>query len=142
MGKPISFEDKPTLCHKCGVRAATNFICNGTKGESSALCDECLQAVEPSQASFAAQVKAARCRYCGGYPCSGGTDPLQLASGGPQEFRWMCMSCAMEYYQHVQKAFSGIAGMHLTAVKQVERMKETREDAEAHMREFVRMRDN
>lgn len=131
-----------SLCAKCGTRVATNFVCNGSKGKSVAWCDECLEAEDPSHASFAAEVKAARCRYCGGYPCSGGTDIFPQTTAGPAEFRWMCMSCAVEYYEHVQKAFSGIAGMHLTAVKQVERMKETRDDAEEHMKEFVRMRDN
>lgn len=130
------------LCAKCGIRAATNFVSGTGKGKSVAWCDECLETADPTCASFAAQVKTARCRYCGGYPCSGGTDVFPLPLDDPPEYRWMCMSCAMEYYEHVQKAFSGIAGLHLTAVKQMEQLKATREDAELHMREFVRMRDN
>lgn len=138
----MSSGNEQTLCEKCGTRPATNFLCLGGTGVSSSLCDECLEAGDPASASFAAEIKAARCRYCGGHPCSGGTDIFPLATGGAQEHRWMCMSCAMEYYSHVQTAFAGIAGTHLTAVKQVERLREMQQDAEQHMKEFVRTRDN
>lgn len=138
----MSSPDKQILCSKCGTRAATNFISNGSTGASAAWCDECLQADDSASASFAEEVKAARCRYCNGYPCSGGTDIFPLATGGPHDRHWMCMSCAMEYYSSVQAAFSGISGLHLTAVQQLEYLREAQVDVERHMREFVRTRDN
>ena len=141
-GIPMCSKDEPTLCHKCGVREATNFVCHAGMGKSVAWCDECLEAEDPKQAGFAAVVKAARCRYCGGYPCSGGTDPFSFSGMGMQEQRWMCMSCAMEYYPLAQKALSRIAGDHLTAVEQVERMKAALNEVEEQMHEFVRVRDN
>ncbi len=90
----------------------------------------------------AAELKAARCRYCGGYPCSGGTDIFSITSGSMTESLWMCMSCAIEYHEHVQKALSGLTGTHLTAVKQMELMKDVRKDVDQHMRQFVSVRDN
>ncbi|RYD31954.1 MAG: hypothetical protein EOP87_13720 [Verrucomicrobiaceae bacterium] len=134
--------DKQIPCVKCATRMATNFIHDAGTGTSTAWCDECLLEDDAASASFAEQVKAARCRYCGGYPCSGGTNIFPLSGGAVPEYRWMCLSCAMEYHTRVRAAFSGMTGHRLTAVQQVALLREAEVTVERHMREFVRMRDN
>jgi len=108
---------------------------------SAELCDECLSREDPISAAFTAEAKSAKCHYCGGSPCGGGPDTISQITGGPSENRWLCMSCSPEYYSFMQSALSKVSD-GLAQHDQIERLKQIAIEADAHMRAFVRRRDN
>jgi protein-arginine kinase activator protein McsA len=134
-------ESDQAICSSCGKRPATNYICYGGTGKSEELCDDCINTEDPTSAVFTSEAKSAKCVYCGGIPCCGGTDTLSQITGGQFRNRWMCMSCSPEYYAFMQGAFSGIAE-GLTQEEQIKLLTEVGAKTEAHMIAFVRRRDN
>ena len=137
--------DDRTLCGKCGARPATNHICFGGTVTTLDLCDDCLRADDSFAGKFAAslvdEAKSARCRYCGGFPCSGGSDSLSQITGASVQKRWMCMSCSAEYLSRLQSALGSMPG-NLTADEQIARIKEIGLDIDSHMAAYVALRDN
>jgi hypothetical protein len=138
--KPSPESDQP-ICNSCSKRPATNYICYGGTGKSAELCDDCINTEDPTSAAFTSEAKSAKCVYCGGFPCCGGTDSLSQITGRPPTNRWMCMSCSAEYYSFMQGAVSGI-GAGLTQEEQINLLKEVGTKIEAHMIAFVSRRDN
>jgi DNA-directed RNA polymerase subunit RPC12/RpoP len=65
-----------------------------------------LEKAEAHMRDYVAAMKAARCRYCGGQPCTGGMDVLLQSAGGVKPEGFMCAPCAKEYerYFHELKA--------------------------------------
>lgn len=131
----------PTLCSRCGIRAGTHYICFGGTGKSLDLCDECLPLESPSTAGFIEEARNARCEYCGGSPCGGGTDTFGSIFGSPRKNRWRCISCLTEYSAWILKAFEGLS-KDLSAPMQMEEIKRINEEVDAHMKAFVCQRDN
>ena len=136
-----SSESDSEVCSKCGVRSATNMICYGGTGESVGLCDNCLPQSDPVTSDFINEMKAAKCGFCGGSPCSGGTDSLANLTGGSSLNRWMCFSCAPEYYATMQLELAKVPD-ESAAEDQLVEMKNALKRVEAHMRQYVRRRDN
>lgn len=97
--------------------------------------------MDPVAAGFAEEARSARCDYCGGHPCCGGTGFLFLGTGAAPKTKWMCMSCGPEYYDFVQSAVSTIAE-EMTGDEQIKRLKEIESNTDAHMAAFVSCRDN
>ena len=137
--------NESNLCGKCGARPGTNHICYGGTGDAVNLCDECLQSDKSIAGIFVARLadeaKSARCCYCGGSPCGGGTDTISQITGGPSQNHWMCMSCSTEYYSYTQSALESIS-RDLTPEQQFARIKKVGADADVHMTAFLKRRDN
>jgi len=96
---------------------------------------------DPGLEAFSNQAKNAKCEYCGGAPCGGGPDTLAQLTGEGMKNRWMCMSCAPEYYSFIQSEFAKIPE-GLTSPEQIAEMRKVSENTDTHMRDFVRRRDN
>ncbi len=54
------------------------------------LCPECFEASSPDAREFTSAQRDAKCEYCGGQPCAGGTDFLDMAMG-VQKLKFMCI---------------------------------------------------
>ena len=130
-----------TLCSRCSIRPATNHVCFGGSGKSLDLCDECLPLESPSTAGFIGEARNARCEYCGGSPCCGGTDLFDLSLGPPAKIRWKCLSCSSEFNTFVLAAISKIS-RDLPHEIQAAEIRSISEEVELHMKAFVRQRDN
>lgn len=129
-----------TMCDSCGVRPAVNFISNGSTGEPSDLCDQCVAVEAPAAAALTKEARSAKCEYCGGWPCGGGLDFLARLKGETAKIRWKCMSCMLEFNAFCSDEFERIS-KGLTDVEQLAEMKKVSAAVDAHMREFVKRRD-
>lgn len=138
--------DKPKkLCTQCGIREATNFIHQAIDNEpmqSAALCNECLPTADPAMVEFIAEAKKATCRYCGGTPCMGQIDTLSVMTG-KEAPRWLstCMPCTFEHLNFMRSALSKMPP-DLTPSEQMKWIEQITEQAEAHMIDYVKHRDN
>src|SRR5213075_663758 len=92
------------LCESCKRNEATFHVCTIVDGVSQSrdLCIECHEASSPEARQFAAAQRDARCEYCGGQPCAGGTDILAMVTG-VQKLKFMCMPCSMEHNRYIQQ---------------------------------------
>ena len=70
------------------------------------LCDECFAASSPDEASEMTTALEAGCRYCGGTPHIGGSDPIAGVSG-VQKTSFMCKPCAEEYHRFLARKLPG-----------------------------------
>jgi len=129
------------LCDECGARPATchSIIVIGDETWFRDLCHECFEALAtPEEGEFDAARRDARCQYCGGQPCSGGSDFIAL-SAGVQGTKFMCHSCSLEFYRYVRQEpakFSEDLPQH----EQLEAVRIVGEKAERHMRQWVEER--
>ena len=127
------------LCQNCHEREATNFLTDGTK--SRHLCQECFEAESPELKAFAAEMRTARCQYCGGQPCSGGTDILALITSGMtgvQKMKYMCGPCRREYDRSLQQQLlqhGETAGR--SQEEQLAIIQTLRDEVDKHMQEWV-----
>jgi hypothetical protein len=123
-------------CDVCHERLATHHICFGGTGKSSHLCDECFESSAPIDIrQLTAEMRAAHCQYCGGQPCGGGTDSLALAMG-VQQTKFMCLSCSQEYYRYMQQEIPTDRD-GLSQQEQLAALQKFRDQADAHMRQWV-----
>lgn len=105
---------------------------------SSDLCTECHEASSPEAREFSAAQRDARCEYCGGQPCAGGTDVLALAMG-VQKLKFMCMPCSTEHNRFVQQQLQQDAS-GLSQQEQLKLLRKLDEEADRHMKQWISQR--
>src|SRR5438034_622836 len=93
------------LCESCHQREATCHVTAilGDVIQKRDLCPECFEASSPNATGFASAQRDARCEYCGGQPCAGGTDFLAMVTG-VQKLKFICMPCSVERNRYIQEA--------------------------------------
>ncbi len=102
------------------------------------LCAECFEASSPDARQFASAQRDARCEYCGGQPCAGGTDFLAMVMG-VQKLKFMCLPCSMEHNRYVQGHLREDTS-RLSQQEQLDLLQELNKKADQHMRQWVSRR--
>jgi hypothetical protein len=99
------------------------------------VCSECFEASSPDAREFASAQRDARCEYCGGQPCAGGTDFFDMVMG-VQKLKFMCIPCFTEHnrylQEHLQQDASG-----LSREEQLALLRKLTEEADKHMKQWV-----
>jgi protein-arginine kinase activator protein McsA len=125
-------------CERCQEREATchtTTIVDGVK-TSSHLCADCFEEsafLESREA--AAATRAAHCRYCGGQPCTGGTDLLAMITGEPR-MMFMCVSCSTEFYRFMQEQAQRIP-QGSSRQEQLAAIPALQDEVDRHMKQWV-----
>ena len=139
MAQLFSLGDTPhdMLCEICHKNEATSHVCTVIDGVSTSrdLCSECHEASSPEARDFAAAQCDARCEYCGGQPCGGGTDILAMITG-VQKLKFMCMPCSMEHSRFTQQRLQPDAS-RLSQHEQLELIRKVNDEADTHMKQWV-----
>jgi DNA-directed RNA polymerase subunit RPC12/RpoP len=110
----------------------------------SDLCNECFEASSPAAKELSSAARAARCQYCGGQPCAGGTDFMAMGTG-IQRMKYMCMPCSMEYHRFVQRESRQLLAQgasNLSQMEQIAALQKVQEAAESHMKKWISNREN
>ena len=131
------------LCERCHEREATCHSTTVIEGvtRSTDLCSECFESSAPPETrDFLAAAKTARCRYCGGHPCAGGTDFFEMLTGG-QQMSFMCMPCSQEFLRYTQQELER-APQGLSQQEQMAVLGTLRDEAERHMKQWVSERES
>jgi hypothetical protein len=106
------------------------------------LCPECFLESSPDAPGesrrVAAVLRDARCVYCGGQPCMGGTDFLAIVTGA-QKLKFMCMACSMEHNRYLQEHLQEDAPP-VPPEEQVLLLRKLDEEADQHMKNWVSQR--
>jgi|SRR5882724_4564948 len=125
------------LCEACHQREATCHVTAILDDvmQKRDLCPECFEASSPGAGEFASAQRDARCEYCGGEPCAGGTDFLAMATG-VQSLKFMCMSCSMEHNRYLQQQLQQ-SDSGLSQQEQLALLRKLDESADKHMRQWV-----
>lgn len=125
------------LCNSCQQRQATCHITEIVDGVEQArdLCSECWEASSPIAEELVEAQRNARCEYCGGQPCAGGTDFLAILTG-VQKQKWMCMPCSTEHDRFVQERMQH-ADSGWSQQRQIAWFRELDEKADKHMKLWV-----
>ena len=125
------------LCESCHKNEATCHACMVINGvpQSSDLCVECHEASSPQVRAFSERARSARCQYCGGQPCAGGTD-LFAEITGSQKLKFMCIPCAMEHNRFVQEHLERCPS-ELEQREQLAFLRKLDKESDAHMRRWV-----
>jgi hypothetical protein len=128
------------LCQACDSKLVTHYISQpGAEPPSISLCDDCVQTHTPALArDVMEELKAGRCRFCGGQAAT--TDSLaRVIDGAGADEKFLCRSCASEYHRIGLRYFDGPSDPDSKAG---ERLREIMEQIDAHMRRWVIQRDN
>lgn len=130
------------LCDSCHQRPATCHVVTivDSVKQTRDLCSECHEASSPEAREFSAAQRDARCEYCGGQPCAGGTDFLALVTG-VQKLKFMCMPCSMEHNRYVQQQLQPDAS-GISQQEQLALLRKLDEEADKHMKQWVSERDS
>ena len=135
-------ENEPgEMCEGCGRKRATHYLCQpGAEPPSINLCDECMKKHAPALVrELMEDLKAGRCRFCGGQAAA--TDTFaRLIDGAGAEEKFLCRSCCGEYYRAASGYFDSPS--ELVDSKAEERLREIMEQIDSHMRRWVIQRDN
>ena len=125
------------LCESCHKNEATCHVCTIVNGVSQSrdLCIECHEASSPEARVFSEAARNARCQYCGGQPCAGGTD-LFAEITGSQKLKFMCMPCSMEHNRFVQEQLERCPS-ELGQREQLAFLRKLDKEADEHMRRWV-----
>ena len=125
------------LCEKCHKNEASCHVCTviGEVSQSRDLCSECYETSPPKARKVSAAQRDARCEYCGGQPCAGGTDFLAIATG-IQRLKFMCMPCLSEYNRYVQQQLQQDASS-LSQQEQLDLLRQLDRRTDEHMRQWV-----
>ena len=125
------------LCESCHKAEATCHVCTIVDGisQSRDLCSECHEASSPEARDLSAAQREARCEYCGGQPCAGGTDIFAMMAG-EQKFKFMCMPCSMEHNRYIQQQLQRDAS-RLSRHEQLELIRKVNDEADTHMKQWV-----
>jgi protein-arginine kinase activator protein McsA len=125
------------LCEICHKNEATCHVCTivDDVSQSKDLCIECHEASSPEARDFAAAQRDARCEYCGGQPCAGGTDIFAMITG-VQKLKFMCMPCSMEHNRFIQQHLQRDAS-RLSQHEQLELIRKVNDEANTHMKQWV-----
>ena len=128
------------MCQACDSKLVTHYISQpGAEPPSISLCDDCVKTHTPAFArDCIGNLKAGRCRFCGGKAAA--TDSLaRVIDGAGAEEKFLCRSCALEYHKIGLRYFEGPADPD---AKTDERLREIMERLDTHMRRWVIQRDN
>jgi protein-arginine kinase activator protein McsA len=125
------------LCESCQKNEATCHVCTIVDGVSQSrdLCIECHEASSPEARELSAAQRDARCEYCGGQPCAGGTDIFAMMTG-VQKLKFMCMPCSMEHNRYIQQQLHPDAS-GLSQHEQLAMLRKLDREADAHMKQWV-----
>jgi len=125
------------LCESCHKNEATCHVCTIADGVSQSrdLCTECHESSSPEAKEFSEAQRNARCQYCGGQPCAGGTDFLAMVTG-VQKLKFMCMPCSMEHNRYVQAQLQHDAS-GLSQQEQLGLLRKLDREADEHMKRWV-----
>ena len=125
------------LCESCKKNEATCHVCTIVDGVSQSrdLCMECHEASSPEARELSAAQRDARCEYCGGQPCAGGTDFLAMVTG-VQKLKFSCMPCLLEHNRYVQQQLQPDAS-GLSQRDQLGLLRKLGRDADAQMQQWV-----
>ena len=128
------------LCEQCQEREATNHITSfiGDVKHTRGVCNECLESSGTPEAECAASMRAARCDFCGAPANLGGTDHLALCVG-EQRFSHQCFSCSEEFNRYTGAAMERMPG-GLSQEQQLDAIRQLRQDADRHMRDWLSRR--
>jgi len=127
------------LCDVCKKRPALCYCTNIILGVevSRCLCNECFDALASTKArEFLSQARSARCCYCGGYPCAGGSDVLGLETD-IQKARFMCVVCMHEYLRFLSEKLESLPS-GLPREEQMAAIRIAHDDVEIYMKRWVR----
>ena len=131
------------LCEKCQERDAT-FHTTTIIGDVSKTTDLCRECFESSGASFAKglaqSLHGTRCQYCGAPATIGTMDHLALGTGEQHMMRF-CNACSTEFNGYTMLALKQCPE-GLSQQEQLEAMRQLREDAEQHMKQWVSKRQS
>ena len=125
------------LCESCHKNEATCHVCTIVNGVSQSrdLCIECHEASSLETRALTETARNARCEYCGGQPCAGGTDFLAIVTG-IQKLKFMCMPCSMEHNRYLQEQLAHGAS-ELGQIEQLAFIRKVSAQADEHMRRWV-----
>lgn len=130
-------EYRTMFCENCHQREATCHVTTIKDGvlTSRHFCIECHEATSPEAREFSAAQRNARCDYCGGQPCAGGTDFLKLVTG-IQKLKFMCTPCSIEHNRFVQEQLQE-DGSGLSQQEQLALLRKSDRDADEHLRLWI-----
>jgi protein-arginine kinase activator protein McsA len=128
------------ICQACESKLVTHYISQpGAEPPSISLCDDCAQTHAPVFArDFIEGSKAGHCRFCGGQAAASDSLAGMLDGAGAEE-KFLCRSCGSEYHRIGLRYFEGPTDPDSNAG---ERLRETMERIDTHMRRWVIQRDN
>lgn len=134
------------LCERCNKQEAVVHVTANWAGSSVSketnLCAECARLFQGLEGitNLDAALNGARCRYCGGEPYSGGSDPL-AGLDGVRKLSFMCKPCAEEYFRFLRDKWPGFGDVEITG-EQIANIHGTDKaavfrQAEEHMKNWV-----
>jgi hypothetical protein len=140
--KPCNPENGNTamLCEQCHQREATIHITSIVDDlkHTRNLCAQCLESSGAPEAAFATSMRGARCDFCGAPANICGSDHLALCVG-EQRFARCCFSCSEEFNRYTGAAVKRMPD-GLTQEQQLDAIRQLRQDAQHHMRDWVSRR--
>jgi hypothetical protein len=129
------------LCEACLKRPATchtNLL--GFAEGLGALCKECFEALAPFDAKrFESEARAAVCKYCGGFPCVGGTDDFESGMDA-RNFRFMCFGCTQEFLRVLEQKL-GCLPKGMSREDQMAAIQAAKAAVELHMEDWAKDRN-
>lgn len=133
------------LCTSCGRNPSRHHlaIVKGGSRENQSLCDDCFEAEAPQEyKDELAAIQAASCGYCGAQAALKAST-IDTIIGRPAD-RFACYSCFQEHHRFLLERLHGMeAGLtDAKASDQIQVLQRLSEETEAHMRDWVRQRDN
>lgn len=125
------------LCEICQKNEATGHVCTivDSVAQSRNLCIVCHEANSPEAQAFSTAQCNARCAYCDGQPCAGGTDIFAMMMG-IQKLKFMCMPCSMEHNRYVQHQLQQDTS-ELSQHEQLALLRKFDRAADEHMKQWV-----
>lgn len=128
------------MCHACDSKVVSHYISQpGAEPPSISLCDDCVETHVPVfERDVVEDLTAGSCRFCGGQAAV--SDSLaRVIDGAGAEEKFLCRSCALEYHKTGLRYIEGPSDPELKAD---ERLRESMEQIDTHMRRWVIQRDN
>ena len=125
------------LCESCQKNEATfstHLVKDGVT-QSRNLCKHCHGAESLGGKEFEAAQRDARCEYCGGQPCVGGTDIFAMIMG-VQKLKFLCVPCLMEHNRFIQEQLKQAAA-GLSNQEQIALISTVNANADKHMKQWA-----
>jgi protein-arginine kinase activator protein McsA len=126
------------LCEKCHEREAScsSTSVNDGGATTTSMCEVCFASSgEPAERELFAAMKSARCRYCGGQACCGGTDSFEMSAEG-QQMRFLCSRCADESYRYLEQRMEQVPH-DLPQQEQIATIRALHDEVDRHMKEWA-----
>jgi hypothetical protein len=144
---PIGAMNSPEtpLCSRCGKYPARHdfSIVESGKNESQHLCSWCFdREIRKAAKNEMAAVAAAHCNYCGATALSR-VSTIDEIIGGLGD-RFACNPCFEEYHRFLLERLNKMDAepRELDKAKQIEALRQLYDETDAHMRQWVKKRDN